>query len=435
MLFTSRHIAIENLQNFVRAALFTATAMGLTHPAMSQQPSKSRAFATGAERLVASAFAPLKGLRVGLVTNQTGLVNSAHLADMIHQAKGVQLTAILAPEHGFRGAIEAGAKVAGGVDPSTGIPVYSLYGKTRKPTAHMLRNIDVLVFDIQDVGVRFYTYISTMGLAMQAAADAKIPFVVLDRPNPLGGKYVSGFILQPAQHSFVGQYPIPIAHGMTVGELALMIKGEKWLKGLETLELEVIEMSGWNRSMIWPATRRKWVATSPNIPTFESALVYPGTGLVGLTAVNEGRGTPTPFSLIGAPWLDAKALAQRLNKLGRPGVSFHTQSYVPRSIKGVAAHPRFKNTKLTGVRINLTDINAFEPLETGIHILAQLVQEARRVNRARLFTELKMFHLLAGTKDLHRMLKSRKSAKEIIASWQNDISKFKDQRAHYLLYR
>ncbi len=419
----------------VLVVLVILSAIGPTHPAMSQRASVKQAFTTGAERVVGSDFARLKGLRIGLITNQTGLVGGSHLADLLHEAPSIKLTAIFAPEHGFRGFIEAGDKVTDGVDPKTGVPVISLYGKTRKPTAAMLRNVDVLVFDIQDVGVRFYTYISTMGLAMQAAATANIPFVVFDRPNPLGGEYVSGFIRQSAHNSFVGQYPIPIVHGLTVGELAHMIKGEKWLKGLSKLQLDVVKMTGWTRSMRWPATRRRWIATSPNIPTFESALVYPGIGLVGVTAVNEGRGTPTPFSLFGAPWFNGKAMARKLNNLKLPGVTFQAETYVPRSIKGVAAKPRYKNTELTGVRLTLKDIRQFEPLETGIHVLAALATEARHTGRTRLFSELAMFHLLAGTKSLHDMLKAGKTAKQIIASWQSDIAKFEEQRAAYLLYQ
>ena len=188
---------------------------------------------TGAERLAAAGFALLDRKRVGLITNQTGRVGADHVADLLSAARGPRLAAIFAPEHGFRGTAEAGAAVEDGRDPRTGVPVLSLYGATRKPTQAMLRDIDVLVLDIQDVGVRFYTYISTMGLAMQAAAARRIPFIVLDRPNPLGGEDVSGFVLEPALTSFVGQYPMPIIHGMTVGEIARMIKGERWLDGLD----------------------------------------------------------------------------------------------------------------------------------------------------------------------------------------------------------
>jgi uncharacterized protein YbbC (DUF1343 family) len=214
---------------------------------MAQSQAATETFATGADRLAASGFAALSGKRVGLITNQTGLVKGEHLVDLLSKASGVKLAAIFAPEHGFRGKAEAGASVRGDLDAKTGVPIFSLYGSTRKPTQAMLRNVDLVVFDIQDVGARFYTYISTMGLAMQAAATARIPFVVLDRPNPLGGEYVSGFVLEPPLRSFVGQYPIPIVHGLTVGELARMIKGERWLDGLGALELSVVEMQGWRR--------------------------------------------------------------------------------------------------------------------------------------------------------------------------------------------
>src|SRR5512145_2098379 len=238
----------------------------MTAVSPSQPAGPSSLIVTGAEALARSGFAALAGKRVGLITNQTGRVGTEHLADLLSKAPNVRLTAILAPEHGFRGEAEAGAKVGASIDARTGVAVFSLYGATNKPTRQMLRNIDVLVFDIQDVGVRFYTYISTMGLAMQAAAEARIPFVVLDRPNPLGGDYVSGFVLEPALASFVGQYPIPIVHGMTVGELARMIKGERWLKGLDRLELTVVPLDGWRRAMCWPDLQRPWVPTSPNIP-------------------------------------------------------------------------------------------------------------------------------------------------------------------------
>jgi uncharacterized protein YbbC (DUF1343 family) len=320
------------------------------------------------------------------------------------------------------------------VDARTGVPVFSLYGAARKPTPAMLRHVDVLVFDIQDIGTRFYTYISTMGLAMQAAAAARIPFVVLDRPNPLGGAYVSGFVLETPLASFVGQYPVPIVHGMTVGELAGMIKGEAWLAGLGALDLTVISIEGWRRAMRWPELGRPWVTTSPNIPSFEAALVYPGMGLVGEADVNEGRGTPTPFSLLGAPWMKGAGLAERLNAAGLDGVRFAAHVYTPRSIPGVALSPRFQGRRLDGVRIAVTDPGAFTPLETGMHVLAALFAEARAKGIARPIANLAMFHALAGTRRLHRLLADGRSAADIIAAWQPEVARFRAQRARYLLY-
>lgn len=349
---------------------------------------------TGADVAAASGFAALVGKRVGLIANPTSLVGSRHLADLLSDSSNVRLTAILAPEHGFRGTAEAGAPVGGGQDARTGAPIFSLYGASKRPTPAMLNNIDVLVFDIQDVGARFYTYISTMGLAMQAAAQARIPFVVLDRPNPLGGDYVSGFVLEPSLRSFVGQYPVPIVHGLTVGELAGMIKGERWLDGLARLDLSVIEMRGWKRSMRWPQTQRTWVATSPNIPTFEAALVYPGIGIVGETAVNEGRGTPTPFSRFGAPWLDGRRFAARLNAMRLPGARFEGVTYTPRSIPNVAREPRFQGRT----------------------------------------TNLPMFNAIAGTRRLHRLLTKGTDGAAIIAAWQAEVARFNASRVRYLIY-
>ena len=241
---------------------------------------------------------------VGLVVNHTALVGDEHLINLVHAAPNVRVGAIFGPEHGLRGKAEDGEAVSDGKDLLTGAPVYSLYGATRKPTSTMLAGLDVLIFDIQDVGARFYTFISTMGLSMQAAAEAGIPFIVLDRPNPLSGAYVSGFVLESEQESFVGQYAIPIAHGLTVGELAMMIQGEGLMPSLESLALEVVSMEGWDRSMQWPDTGRPWVATSPNIPRFDNALVYPGTCFFEATSASEGRGTLTPFLQVGSIAVD-----------------------------------------------------------------------------------------------------------------------------------
>jgi len=426
----------QGLTPFRRIATAKAVAIIgiLAMASLSSSQPASNAVVTGTEVLAQSGFAALAGKRVGLITNQTGRVGNDHLADLLSKAPNVTLAAILAPEHGFRGEAEAGAKVRDAVDAGTGVPVFSLYGATKKPTPAMLRNVDVLVFDIQDIGTRFYTYISTMGLAMQAAAAARIPFVVLDRPNPLGGDYVSGFVLEPPLRSFVGQYPIPIVHGMTVGELARMIKGEKWLSGLDGLDLTVVAMRGWQRSMRWPELQRPWVATSPNIPTFEAALVYPGMGIVGEAKVNEGRGTPTPFSVFGAPWLHAARTLERLNALHLPGVRFESTDFTPRSIPGVAAHPRFEGKPISGVRIVVTDVARIEPLEAGVHVLAALAAEGRSKGMARLFGNMGMFTAIAGTRRLHRMLANDSDGTDIIAAWQAEVGQFRALRARYLLY-
>ena len=392
------------------------------------------AVVVGAEVLATSKFAMLAGKRVGLIANQTSLAYGEHLADLLRRAPGVKLAAILAPEHGFRGGLEAGARVAAAIDEETGVPIHSLYGRSKKPTSSMLRGLDALLFDIQDIGTRYYTYISTLGLAMQAAAAARIPFIVLDRPNPLGGEYVAGFVLEPSLRSFVGQYPMPIVHGMTVGEIARMIKGEGWLPGLEHLDLAVVALEGWQRSMRWPQTERPWVATSPNIPSFESALLYPGIGLVGELDVNEGRGTAQPFGAFAAPWLTSERLLARLGTSGLAGVSFDPARYVPMSIAGVAKHPRFVGQSIDGVRLVVTNASKIEPLEVGMHVLAALAAEARASGHKPLVQNLAMFHALAGSKRLYRLLQAGSDGAALVAAWTREVDRFKDRRRKYLLY-
>jgi uncharacterized protein YbbC (DUF1343 family) len=269
---------------------------------------------------------------------------------------------------------------------------------------------------------------------MQAAAAANIPFIVLDRPNPLGGDYVTGFVLEQALRSFVGQYPIPIVHGLTVGELALMIKGEGWLDGLQHLDLSVVKMENWQRGMRWPQTQLPWVPTSPNIPSFQSALLYPGIGLVGETNVNEGRGTPTPFGVFGAPWLQGPRLIERLERTPLAGVRFEAANYVPRSIADVAKHPRFVGQPVSGVRLIVTDAERVEPLELGVVVLAALAAEARAAGVRRLIANVPMFHALAGSKRLHRMLLDGREPGAIVAAWRDEVAAFKARRGKYLLY-
>lgn len=428
-----RRLSRRTLIGGLAAAASTGIVDAMTRTAADAAEPARAAVRTGADVLAGEGFTRLAGRRVGLLTNQTGRVGTTHLADLLHDARGLKLTAILAPEHGFRGAVEAGAKVSDDIDRRTGARVWSLYGATKKPTAQMLADVDMLVFDIQDVGVRFYTYISTLGLAMQAAAARGIPFVVLDRPNPIGGTDVSGFMLDARLKSFVGQYPMPIVHGLTVGEVARMIRGERWLEGLERLDLQVVPLAGWTRAARWPATGLGWLPTSPNIPTFEAALVYPGMGLVGETLVNEGRGTPRPFSQFGAPWLDADAVAARLSAQRLPGVRFTAASYTPRAIPGVAAEPRFRDQTIPGVALAVTDVAAYRPLEVGMHVLAALSQAARGRGEP-LFGKLAMFNATSGTTRLHAMLERGAEGAALVAAWQQEARGFAEARKPYLLY-
>ncbi|GIV59841.1 DUF1343 domain-containing protein [Rhodocaloribacter litoris] len=388
---------------------------------------------TGAEVLARQAFRPLDGLRVGLIVNHTARVDTTHLIDLLHAAPNVTLGALFGPEHGLRGEADAGEKIEDGRDARTGVPVYSLYGETRRPTPAMLAGLDALVFDIQDVGARFYTYISTMGLAMQAAAEAGLPFFVLDRPNPLGGLRVEGFVLEAGFTSFVGQYPIPIVHGLTVGELARMIRGERMLPGLDSLDLRVIPMDGWQRTMTWPATGRPWLPPSPNIPDFETALIYPGTCFIEGTTASEGRGTRQPFKQIGAPWADARALADTLNARHLPGVRFEPVTFTPVSIDGMATNPKHRDVPVHGVRYVLTDPATFQPVTTGLHVLEALYRQAPDDVRGD-FLNARWLNLLAGTDRLHAMLTAGTPATAIAASWTDEVEAFRTRRATYLLY-
>lgn len=397
------------------------------------QPSPSTVV-TGADVAAADDFSRLAGKRIGLITNHTGLVGGERLIDRLHRAQGVELAAILTPEHGLSGSAEAGDKVGHGRDALTGLPVFSLYGATQTPTPEMLSGIDVLVFDMQDIGVRFYTYMSTLGLAMEAAAGAGIPFVVLDRPNPLGGLDVAGFTLLTKHRSFVGLYPIPQVHGMTVGELAHMIKGERWRPGLDRLALRVVAMQGWRREMRWPDTGLPWIATSPNIPTFETALAYAGTGLIEATAASEGRGTEAPFLLLGHPAASPERMAARLSASGLPGVRFSPARFTPRPIPGVASRPRFAGEQVGGVRISITDPQAYRPVQTGIHVLVTLDAELRRLGPPGVVDRSERFARLAGTDRVLELLDAGASAERIIAAWRVDAERFRKRRAPYLLY-
>ncbi|MDE2771565.1 MAG: DUF1343 domain-containing protein [Bacteroidota bacterium] len=386
---------------------------------------------TGADVLAASNFDRLDGKTVGLVVNHTALVDDEHLINLVHAAPNVRVGAIFGPEHGLRGTAEDGEAVSDGKDLLTGAPVYSLYGATRKPTSTMLAGLDVLIFDIQDVGARFYTFISTMGLSMQAAAEAGIPFIVLDRPNPLSGAYVSGFVLESDQESFVGQYAIPVAHGLTVAELAMMIQGEGLMPGLESLELEVVSMEGWDRSMQWPDTGRPWVATSPNIPRFDNALVYPGTCFFEATSASEGRGTLTPFLQVGSIEVDGRRIAEELNKKSLPGVRFEGVEFTPSPLSSMDSAPKLNGQTIRGLGITVTDRKSYQPLEVGIHILHAYYHASPDADQ--FLSRPEWLARLSGTSRLLEMLASL-TPEAIIASWESDTATFTQRSEHYYLY-
>ncbi len=392
-------------------------------------PSPAGTVKTGAEVLSEQNFLPLQGKRFALVTNQSAVVGGTHIIELMRQ-KGVHPALIFTPEHGLKGNAEDGVKLSD--DDSATIPVKSLYGVTKKPRPEDLKGIDLIVFDIQDAGVRFYTYISTMGLAMEAAAQAGIPFMVLDRPNPLGGDYVAGFVRDKIPGSFTSLYPIPLAHGMTVGELAGMIKGEAMLPGLARLELSVVRMQGWERGMRWPDTALAWVATSPNLAALESVLLYPGTGLLEGTGASEGRGSGTPFRLAGWPGIDANALAKRLNELQLPGLHFTPVLFTPVRLPGISSAPKYRDREVAGVSISITDYRKLLPVETGVAVLKALQEALPEKARAAFFRV--GFDDMAGSAELRKALVAGLSAQQVELLWTPGVEAFLERRRPYLLY-
>lgn len=304
----------------------------------------------GIDVLSENNFKQLEGKRVGLITNPTGVNNALqHTIDILFNAKNVKLVALYGPEHGVRGEYSAGDKIETYIDKSTNLPAYSLYGKTRKPSAEMLKNIDALVFDIQDIGCRSYTYISTMGLAMEAAAENNIEFIVLDRPNPLGGEKIEGCIVEDGYISFVSQFKIPYVHALTVGELALLLNNERMLKDGIKCKLTVIPMKGWKREMSFEETGLQWVPTSPHIPHNYSPKYYVSSGVLGeLGVISEGVGYTLPFQVFAAEWIDASLIAKKMNKLKLEGIEFRPISFKP-------YYGKNKDKTLHGVQIHFFD--------------------------------------------------------------------------------
>lgn len=361
----------------------------------------------------------ISGKQVGLITNPTGVDNElTSIVDLLNNDPDIELAALYGPEHGVRGDAQAGEYVDYYIDEVTGLPVYSLYGKTRKPSPEMLEGIEVLIFDIQDVGARFYTYIYTMALAMEAAQEQGIPFIVLDRPNPLGGTKVEGPVLDPAYASFVGQYAIPLRHGMTVGELAQFFNEEIGIGA----DLTVVKMKGWQRQSYYDETGLQFIPPSPNMPTLDTALVYPGTALIEGTNASEGRGTTKPFEYIGAPFINSTELAKELNALQLPGVNFRATSFTPAFSKhaGKLSH---------GVQVHITDREAYLPVETGLHIVKTIYDLYPGQLQLSSF-----FNNLIGNAWISDGIKEGMTVEEMKERWQGELKEFKKVRKEYLLY-
>lgn len=376
------------------------------------------AVATGLDNMVDDGFAVLADQRVGLITNHTGLAADGRSAiEIMNSAEDVDLRAIFSPEHGIAGKLDH-ANIGDTADAKTGLQVYSLYGKTRRPTAEMLADVDTIVFDIQDIGTRFYTYISTMGEAMTAAAEHGKRFVVLDRPNPIGGTAVRGPMLDVGKESFVGFHRLPVRHGMTIGEIARLLKEQLDLQ----LDLAVVPCTGWQRGDLWDAAGLVWVNPSPNMRTLGAALLYPGIGLLETTNLSVGRGTDTPFELFGAPWVNATDLAADLNVRGLAGVRFVPTRFTPQSSK-------FSGQECGGVSIQIVDRESLEPLVIGLQTALTL----RKLYPDKWDT--KNFNRLLGNDAVFKGVINGNSIDDVMRSADEGVTTFKRHRAKHLLYR
>jgi uncharacterized protein YbbC (DUF1343 family) len=375
----------------------------------------------GLEVLLTEQRSLIEGKRIGLITNHTAVDRQMrHVIDLLSTVPDTRLTALFAPEHGIRGMVQAGGSVVDMIDERSGVPVYSIYGQIRRPTPEMLADVDVLIYDIQDVGVRFYTYITSMGECMEAAAEKGIPFIVLDRPNPLADVRVEGRMLDIARFkSFVGAYPVPIRYGWTLGELAGFVKD-----GLsKDLDLTVVRMRNYRRNLWYDETGLQWIAPSPNIPSPATAIVYPGMCLFEGTNVSEGRGTTQPFEMIGAPWIDGHKLAEDLASLNLPGALFRPVSFTP-------TFSKYQGEPCEGIQVHVSDRQRFEAVRVALHILAAI----KRNHPEHFQWRERSIDRLSGSDDVRGAIDRGTPVDEILASWRSGLSEFDAMRKRYMLY-
>lgn len=384
----------------------------------------------GLEVFIASRHSELEGARVGLIVNPASIDSRfEHAADLFHRHPRINLTALFGPQHGIRGETQDNMiEWQTFRDKRTGLPAYSLYGETRKPTPEMLSDVDVIVFDVQDAGTRVYTFVYTMALAMEAAREHGKPFIVLDRPNPIGGVQIEGNVLEPGFASFVGMFSIPMRHGMTIGELALMFNRES---GVDC-ELEVVKMEGWRREMYFEHTGLPWVMPSPNMPTIETAVVYPGSVMIEGTSVSEGRGTTRPFEIIGAPYVDPQELVDKLKKDNLLGVVFRPLHFQP-------TFHKFAGELCGGIQIHVTDRGLFKPVITGVAIISAIRRlyfdrfEWKQPPYEYVYDKLP-FDVINGSSSLRDQIEACTPVAEFQASWEEQLNEFADRRRRYLLY-
>ena len=379
----------------------------------------------GLENFLESQTDLVAGMRVGLVACPSSVDRQLRSSiDLLHRHPAVNLVALFGPEHGIRGDAQAGAKVASGTDPLTRLPVHSLYGASHKPSAEMLSDIDTLIIDLQDAGVRFYTFVATALYVMQAAAESDKRVIVLDRPAPVNGTRVEGPLLDPAYTSFVGSAPLPIRYGMTMGELTLLLN-----EGVGC-DLQVVPMRNWTRAMWYDQTRLPFIPSSPNLPTLDAVIMYPGTCLIEGTNLSEGRGTTRPFEYIGAPWIDAEALVEQLNAFNFAGVRFRPVYFVP-------TFSKYQTELCAGVHIYVADRDAFQPVSAMLHVLQALKRaypDEFAWRSAWVPGRKRPIDLLWGSDSLRRHIDADKPVDELITGWQPGLHEFIRLRSSFLLY-
>jgi uncharacterized protein YbbC (DUF1343 family) len=382
-----------------------------------QTPAAAAQTLTGIDALEAQDFAPLAGKRIGLITNQTGINrNGKSTIDLLAHAPGVKLVALFSPEHGIRGTQDA--RVSSSTDEATGLPVYSLYGETERPTDAMLKGLDAIVFDVQDAGVRFYTYVTTMGYAMEAAAAHHLVFYILDRPDPLGGERIEGPMLDHDRTNFVGYFPMPVRMAMTLGEMAKMFNVQKKIG----CDLHVIRLQGWKRGMLFADTGLPWVNPSPNLRNPDAGILYPGLEILQAAGVSVGRGTEHPLELAGAPWIHGEGLAADLNQRAIPGVRFEPQKFIPDS--GL-----YKGELCEGVRVVVTDRKAVQAVLMGMEIASAL----GKLYPAK-FDPAKMIELVGNAAAVQQLVDGADPA-TIVAGWKKSLDAFRLVRTKYLIYQ
>ena len=382
-----------------------------------------KSYLNGIDIFFDSDLSKYESLRIGVVANHTSLDKDGEsLVDLANQY--LNLRAIFTPEHGLFGKDEAGTKINDNA--FNDIPVYSLYGKNKKPTVDQLKDIDIILFDMQDIGSRYYTYISTMTYVMQAAVENEVKLIILDRPNPIG-RSVQGPILKNGFQSFVGMHPIPIRHGLTIGELALMIKGMNWISSDRDLDLKVIKVLGWNGELVDIDT-----PPSPNIPDLETAIIYSGLCLIEGTNISEGRGTETPFKILGAPWINSSDVIARIKLSGVRGADISEVTFTPKSIPGKAAYPKYKSQECSGIQIKITDFEQFYPLNLGILILKS-IHDSDPYNFKIL--ETNFIDKLYGSDKLRKNIINGASIDELVLTWKDESDKFRKISETYRIYK